>query len=354
MLRRVGSTAIALIVFFCAVQFIAPSRADAHGLGGLEPTPTRSKIKRVTPATDKFTIESIENGARVRITRTSSSTIYVLGTENELYIRINDKGTYLNQKSVTRVINKTTNGQLSNDELDNEFKQTSDDPHVRPIWVKATTSQSYAFHDHRAHYMGSLRYGLGSIGTNTLKIKVDQKTYTATFEFEGGKRPATWLWLSLFIVSFGACIGWFIFRRTKFSELFSQPVVMALIGLIFVGELIHLMGYLAFSQQSIGREFSASLYGIIACFMCLVSLLRIVQLRKKQWKNSLSNIAPILALTGFAGVIVGPLLEYRTYTEPYLATEIAPVLARIVIYFVGVTSLVIGLLGTSNIASHAE
>lgn len=132
-----------------------PTRADAHGIGGVEPSTSSAHVTSVDPATQDFAIISIENGSRVKLRKLGNTDIIVLGVSSEPYIKISSQGTFLNQKSATRLINQSTSGSTTAQNETKEFAQTSDDPNTPPVWKKVSSSDTYRWHDHRAHYMGS-------------------------------------------------------------------------------------------------------------------------------------------------------------------------------------------------------
>src|SRR5690606_8421557 len=106
---------------------------------------------------------------RVELTRTNNADVVVLGVDNEPYILINEKGVFENAKSATRLINQSTSKGYSKSSL-KEFYETSDDPEQPPSWKKVSSSQSYRWHDHRAHYMGTIPSGAIDLGTSSLIV----------------------------------------------------------------------------------------------------------------------------------------------------------------------------------------
>ena len=140
-LRRVGVVATALVLGALAVPQVA--LADAAG-----PTDYRSEVISISPANDAIAV-SIEGGdAFVRIVVAAGHEVIVLGYDDELYLRISADGTVeQNRRSMATYYNAERFGADSiPDIVDND---------AEPDWAEIGHGGSWAWHDHRAHWMGS-------------------------------------------------------------------------------------------------------------------------------------------------------------------------------------------------------
>lgn len=118
--------------------------ADAAG-----PTDWRSEVVSVSGGALAELIEvSIEGGdAFVRIAVRPGHTVTVLGYDGEPYLWIDPAGTvYENRRSYATYYNRTRDG---SGEI-----PAGVDPQAAPVWEQIGAGGAWAWHDHRAHWMG--------------------------------------------------------------------------------------------------------------------------------------------------------------------------------------------------------
>jgi hypothetical protein len=139
--RRVGAVAVALVAGTLAVPQVV--LADAAG-----PTDYRSEVISISPANDAVAV-SIEGGdAFVRIVVAPGHGVIVLGYDDEPYLRISADGIVEeNRRSMATYYNAERFG---SDEIPDIV-----DNSATPEWAEIGTGGSWAWHDHRAHWMGS-------------------------------------------------------------------------------------------------------------------------------------------------------------------------------------------------------
>ncbi len=350
MMRFAPRTLGILIAIVVALTALTPARADAHGIGGLEPSDTNAEVISVTPVSKDFVLESVENGGRVRLTRTGSENVYVLGVDGEQYIRITNEGTYLNQKSATRLINQSTNSKTSSISAQ-EYKATSSDPDTAPVWKKVSDSTSYIWHDHRTHYMGSVPEGETTLGTNTLPLRIGTENHTATFEFYTTHTPNAALpFVVLGIFFLAILLAVFCFRK-HFLALMNKTFTVIVLIVLAILEAIHIVSYMSFAQQSLVAELTASIYGLIFIGLILASIYKIFRSRNS-WTETLRSHAPLLSVTGFVGLTAGTLIEYRALIEPFPASTLSSTVVRSGIVLVGCLSSLIFAVGAIHIKEN--
>jgi hypothetical protein len=134
--RLVAAGALAIVLI------PATAHADAA-----RPTEWRSEIVSVTPPTDAVDV-SIEGGdAFVRIDVESGHEVVVEGYAGEPYLWIDAQGSiHENRHSPATYLNRDMTGMAS--------VPPEADPTADPDWERIGDGGSWAFHDHRAHYMG--------------------------------------------------------------------------------------------------------------------------------------------------------------------------------------------------------
>jgi|GEM_PF-3057127 hypothetical protein len=357
-MKRIFIFIVALVMANFFILTISIGSASAHGVGGIEPSETKTNILSVIPASDLFRAESIENGDRFKITRTSDADVTVLGVDDEPYILLNDKGTFVNMKSATRLINKSTDVNYSKTISKEDFEKTSADPNQVPDWDQVNSSQSYAWHDHRTHYMGTVPSGIANLGSSTLKVKANNITHVITVEFLAKNSSQKFI-LPVVLFALLIALGLFaFFKKESFSNIMNRKFVIGLLFTLCALETIHIWGYIAFSQNNLWQEITSTMFSISLVSIAFITAIRLLNIHEKNqnWKLDLSRHAPLISLTGFLGIFVGAIFEYKTFTYPYLPTIIAPGIVIAMVSVIAIISFLLLILGISNIknVSHNE
>ena len=341
--KRCLSIFTLVIVVLC----IAPKSAFAHGIGGETGSDSSSKVTSIEPTSNDFSAKSVNNGQKIKITRQTKKDIIILGVENEPYAKISDEGAFINTKSGTVAINNTTNG--NSDPQD--FENIERDPDAEPAWKKISSKQSYAFHDHRIHYMGTINNSNINLGTNQLPVKVGDVTHKVTVEFFTTDSINTWLYLIPFLIFTTASL--LMFKSAKYISFMSKvSSLIFMLLIIFVLELLHVIGYINYVDVSLLKSFEQSLYGIILLFLTLMAIARILKYRLS--KDMPFKAAPLLTLVGAFGLIVDTLGEYQFFTFRYLPTTLPYVYSRISLMLIGLLSIVLLVLGIKNLSANLK
>lgn len=200
--RRACVAACALAIGLLAAPQVA--HADAAG-----PTDYRTEVLAVTPATDAIGV-SIEGGdAFVRITVAAGHEAIVLGYDDEPYLRIDADGAVSeNLRSLATYYNAQRYGA---DEIPDIV-----DNDAPPEWRPVGLGGSWAWHDHRAHWMGSEPpIGLDpgeSLPSQQIPLVVDGDPVEITVQTTLLPAPSRWpalfgLLIGLVITLFGALAG---------------------------------------------------------------------------------------------------------------------------------------------------
>lgn len=132
-----------LLVTAVLLGLAAPASADPAG-----PTHYRSTVTEVSPVTDAVEVEVLGGDAYVAVRAAAGTTVEVAGYDDEPFLRILEDGTVeRNEASPARWLNEARFGALD----------TSVPPEASaeapPRWEEVATGGSYAWHDHRVHWM---------------------------------------------------------------------------------------------------------------------------------------------------------------------------------------------------------
>lgn len=110
------------------------------------PTEYRTEIVSVEPDPGGFEVEIIGGDAFVRIAAEAGTTVDVVGYQGEPYLRfVADGVVEVNENSPTTY--------LSDDRYGDVELPANASPDAEPVWLQVSSDGSYAWHDHRAHWM---------------------------------------------------------------------------------------------------------------------------------------------------------------------------------------------------------
>ncbi len=148
-LRSSGTSPTARAVltawFAFALVFLWP--APSAGADPIGPTDYQSDIVSVTPSASAATFEILGGDAFLRLTLAPGHSAEIPGYSEEPYLRFESDGRVLeNRNSPTYHLNESRYG------TDHDHDNEATDP---PKWVEVAGDGTYAWHDHRIHYMGN-------------------------------------------------------------------------------------------------------------------------------------------------------------------------------------------------------
>ncbi len=157
-LKKVVS--LSLLALLAMVVTAPAAMADAAG-----PTNYRTDIVSVEPATSAVRVEIIGGDAFLSLEQLEPVEIIVLGYKSEPYLRFDPDGTvYENRRSPAVWLNQ--------DRYGNEGLPDFADPAARPEWYQVADNGSYAWHDHRSHWMNSQPPPSAQAGDQVLEASV--------------------------------------------------------------------------------------------------------------------------------------------------------------------------------------
>jgi hypothetical protein len=107
----------------------------------------RSEVDGLHPAVQGIDVEVLNFDDSLRLDNRSDETVVVEGYEHEPYIRIAADGTVaVNERSPAYYLNQDRFAEVD--------VPGAADPDAPPRWRVVDETSQYAWHDHRAHYMG--------------------------------------------------------------------------------------------------------------------------------------------------------------------------------------------------------
>ena len=185
-----------LVLAVLAAALLAPAGALAHS-GQTGGTDYRSSI---TAVPDGVSARMIGGDDRIEITRTTASQVMIPGSGGEPYLRLDEQGTWENRNSPAVALN--------------DVRQTAEAlptsaTKIGPDWVQLSSGNSVVYHDHRAHWMGTLPpaevradpapervlYDWG------IPLFVDGTAVEIRGDLTWLGMPLTWLWWSITVLA---------------------------------------------------------------------------------------------------------------------------------------------------------
>jgi hypothetical protein len=248
--------------------------ASAHSAEGSPASNYRTFIDRVTPKSSGFSVSVIEEGNRLQLRWLTGESIVVPGYDEEPYLRVGPAGVEENRRSPTTFLNRDRMGATA--------PPADVDTDAPPEWVSVSTEPVARFHDHRAHYMGSIppqqveakpdEGHLVQEFSIALRQGVEEHVVTGRVMWEPGQLSVPALVascaLALAVIGLAAWAG----VRADRRRLVKIPIVTALMMLVVV-DAVHLLGIAGGPQGGslAGRIFTIGYASIAAWIMAVVA-----------------------------------------------------------------------------------
>ena len=198
MRMRAGARAVVVTLgaMVLALGWAVP--AAAHAIGGAEPTNYRTRVLKMEPALPGVTVRPLEAGQRIQLSNTSGQEVVVLGYSGEPYLRIGPHGVLENTRSPATYLNRTA-----------KLTSTVEVPPAAnaespPVWRQVSSGTTWAWHDHRAHWMGAedppqVQAAPGQehlIQNWTIPLRQGSQEVTVSGDLRWVPGPSPWPWLA--------------------------------------------------------------------------------------------------------------------------------------------------------------
>jgi hypothetical protein len=293
-----------------------PARADAQGVGGVQPSNYRTSVDPGSPGIPGVTARVLDLGGRIELTNRSQGEVTVVGYENEPYLRIGPSGVFENTKSPATTINRTATPQPP---------PASADPTAPPEWRKVSDQPVARWHDHRAHWTAS-EPAIVRAHPNTRHVL---ERWTIPLAVAGqAAAPITgtvtwvppvspWPWL---IGAAVVAIGLALATRTRAW----RAVWIGALGVIAVGEAVALIGAWWFSTAGLSSRALAGIYNFVGCVIAIAALTTVL-------RRSRQEAAPIVLIAGLIVFLGTGLPGFDDLSRSQLPTDIPVLLARLIV-----------------------
>jgi hypothetical protein len=193
--RRAG--AVALTALAALVLGAGPAAADPPA-----PTDYRSVIDDVEPAAGAVDVEVVGGDSFLRVSVDEGHEVVVAGYRGEPYVRIAEDGTVeRNRRSPATYVNEDRQGDV---DLPGDA-----DADAEPEWERVGDGGTYAWHDHRIHWMNAgappVERG-GVVQDWTVELTVDGRPTTVAGRLLWEEGVSPWPWVALGVVALAAVV----------------------------------------------------------------------------------------------------------------------------------------------------
>lgn len=323
--------------------------AAAHGRGS-DATNFSSRILSA-PDLPGVSWEIYGGDEFLAVTNNSDTDLMVLGYEGEPYLRVGPEGVFENQNSPATYTNSDRYGVTAPPE--------DVDPAAEPVWERVSSDPSYAWHDHRIHWMSPLLPP--AVTENAGAETVVQERWSVPAS-AGGERvevvgelrwvpgPSPWPWLvGALILTLPVLLG---LRTSPTSEDrwpgLARPAAV-LVGLLAVANLTHLVDDLFAVPLPMGTKLLAASQTVL-----FIALAAFGALRGWQARDGAFTALGV----GSAALLIGQgLLYLSVLTSSQTASLFPHAMARAIVALSIVQALSVGLvavIGTRRLLPSEE
>lgn len=292
--RRVAALVLVLWLGFIAGAPLAG--ADAAG-----PTDYQTEIVSIEPATPAIRLEVIGGDSFLLLEQLEPVEVLVLGYRAEEYLRFDADGTVVeNRRSPSTWLNAERYG--TEDDLPSFV-----DHEAPPQWVVVADNGTYAWHDHRSHWMNPAKPPGAESGDQVLEatvpLVVDGLPVTVTVASYLLDPPSIWPSIAGAVVAVGAAA----------LGLRGGRLPLASVGVLAAGAAL-LLGTIGF--RSVPPETEPERLLWLLPLIGLVALLALVTVRNR--------LATTVYLDGLAVAAGGVLIAWSVVRAPALTRALIP------------------------------
>jgi hypothetical protein len=285
----------------------APAGADPAG-----PSDYRSRVTQIEPRVEGVTARIKGGDTYLQITVAKGHEVVVDGYDEEPYVRFLKDGTVeRNLHSEATYINHNRKGTGT---IPPEAKRRPDGRQPEPLWEKVASNGSYAWHDHRVHWMGDAspevprgHYVGGRYAPWQVPITVDgtRADVEGTLLYEHSMSPVPWIAIGVLAAVVLAIVG----RR--------QVVAIPAAALLVVSAAAVVVGRSDFNANPGGGNPLLWALPLVAALAALYALAR-----HAAGSAVVGLLASVATLSSWA------LLRYKVLLKPVIPTTTLPGLDR--------------------------
>jgi hypothetical protein len=293
---RVGGVGVVAVL-----ALARPAAADPP-----KPTDYRSVIDRVDPATDAVDVEVVGGDSFLRVDVERGHEVVVEGYQGEPYLRIRADGEVdRNTRSPATYVNESRSGNVD--------PPADADAGAEPRWERVADGGSYAWHDHRIHWMapGEPDVERGGVARRwTVGLTVDGRQTSVDGRLLWVEPVSPWPWVALGLVAAAAVVVIGGRRNGRWAALVAGPATV-------VGAALAL-GIGAAQYGDAPAQGAASPLLVAVPAVGLVAGLAGVVLRRRA-----PTPATVAVLAAVAAVVGWGLLRIDVLWKPVLPTALA-------------------------------
>ena len=302
--RRLGA---AVLAGAAALAFhAAPAAADPPA-----PSDFRSTVTAVEPPAEGVRAEVVGGDAFLELTVDGGHEVVVEGYGDEPYLRFLPDGTVeRNRRSEAAYLNEDRQGAVElPDDADND---------AEPAWEEVADGGTYAWHDHRIHWMGDDTppgFGAGDVVQEwTVDMSVDGTPTAVRGELVLAEDVSPLPWFALAVVAAGATV---LAGRRHPRVTAAVAVVVGALGAAVAG-----YGELAAAPPDSGASPLVLVVpglGLLCGLLALGAALQVLPIERA---------APAITLAGGAALLGWAVLRAEVLWTPVLPTELPANLDR--------------------------
>lgn len=294
---------------------ISAAPAAAHGVGGLEPTNYESRVVRIVPDVPGIEVRTVDLGERLELTNDTDADVVVLGYDGEPYLRVGPRGTFVNDRSPARFINRTLRGTSP--------VPASADPDAAPQWRRIDAGTTVRWHDHRAHWMGeedppAVRDDPSSphvVQSFRIELRAGGDTVRVVGDVRWIPPPSPWPWLAGAAV---LAIGVVVLACRR-----HVAAALALgLGCLIGAQVLHVVGLWGGSTASVGSRLGAGAYSLGGIVLSVVALVLLA-------RRGPRSAVPLALLAGLFLALAGGLADVTTLSRSVVPSTLPAWLDRL-------------------------
>jgi hypothetical protein len=332
-----GGLAAALLASAAIVLAAAP--AGAHGLGGLQPTNYESRLVAVQPRIAGLHVRLTDLATKVGLTNDTGHEVTVLGYAGEPYLRIGPRGVFENVRSPAVAINRSATNPGT--------PPKSADASAPPEWRKVSSGRSAAWHDHRAHFMGTDDPPLIQRNRDrrlvfdhwTIPLVANGRDVAVRGVLVYVPPPSPWPYV---IGALVLAVGLFAACRTRWWRQWMAGALTVMV----IAETLHVIGLWDASTASGATKLVESLYSLGGIALGLLALVWMA-------RRGADAAIPIVLIASIVLLIAGGLADVTSLGKSELPTTFAPEVARVLVVITlglgaGLTAAAVARLGPAS------
>jgi len=262
--RRVARLGALLLVAGVALVVLA-TPASAHGIGGTQPTNYTSKVLRLDPAVPGVHVATIDLGNRLELSNDTGHDVFVLGYDDEPYLRVGPRGVFENVKSPATYLNRSLTVTAA--------PPKSADSKAPPVWRQVSDGTVARWHDHRSHWMGSERPPAVQrdpgrpqvIERWVVPLRTGDRAVSVRGVLAWAPPPSPWPAVVAVVLLAALVTGLSRTRRWR-------TVLVVALSVLIVCAAVHTAGHWLDSTAGVGTTLTESLYGIVGAALGIVAL----------------------------------------------------------------------------------